>query len=343
MTRSIDPRDPADLLEAAGFWCVRLAHGDLTVQEQHDFDAWISASDAHGQAFDDVVRTWHSIDEVSLQPDVIAHRSQALDEFSKANARKWRAPRISLKPLFAIAASIALLLTGYGLYAQYAFTTYATTTGERRIVQLDDGSRLSLDADTEIKVRYSGDRRELRLERGRAKFDVAKDSLRPFTVLASNRIVVATGTAFSVELINRKVEVILYEGRVAVVDGRYRPTIAAPTGAKPAHAQREVQLLPGMELLAGSMGNERVSQTDAGRTLTWEAGLLTFEDEPLQMAVERVNRYSDVKLAVGDAEAAGLRVNGVYPAGDIQAFVEGVTGVLPVQTELRGGIRTFVK
>lgn len=338
MTEAMDRRDSPELLETAGFWCVRLAHGDLTLQEQHDFDAWISASDAHGQAFDDVVRTWHSIDAISLQPDVIAHRSQALEDFSKANARRWRAPRFSLKPLFALAASIALLLTGYGLYAQYAFTTYATTTGERRVVQLEDGSRLSLDADTEIRVRYSGDRRELRLERGRAKFDVAKDSLRPFTVLASNRIVVATGTAFSVELINRKVEVILYEGRVAVVDGRYRPT-----SAKPARAQREVQLLPGMELLAGAVGSERVSQTDAGRTLTWEAGLLTFEDEPLQMAVERVNRYSDVKLAVGDAEAAGLRVNGVYPAGDVQSFVEGVTGVLPVHAELRDGIRTFVK
>ncbi|MDT9600195.1 FecR family protein [Sphingosinicella rhizophila] len=342
MTQRGDQGNPGDLLETAGFWCVRVAHGDLSLTEQREFDAWISASDAHGRAFDDVVRTWHSIDAVSLQPDVIAHRSQALEDFSRANSRRWRAPLLRARRLFALAASIALLFLGYGLYDHYAFKTYATTTGERRIVQLDDGSRISLDADSEVKVRYSGDRRELRLARGRAKFDVAKDSLRPFTVLASERIVIATGTAFSVELINRRIEVILYEGRVAVLEDSDRAGPAS-TSDGPGHPRREVQLLPGMELMTTAAGKELVSQTDASRSLTWEAGLLTFEDEPLQIAVERVNRYSDVKLAVADIGTARLPVNGVYPAGDIRAFVEGVTGVLPVRTELREGVRTFVQ
>ena len=92
MTRILDTAEHSTLLEAAGYWCVRLAHGDLSLAEQQEFDAWIEVSDAHGRAFEEVVRTWHSVDVISLQPDVIAQRSQALEDFGKANARRWRAP-----------------------------------------------------------------------------------------------------------------------------------------------------------------------------------------------------------------------------------------------------------
>src|SRR3546814_17339617 len=43
--------------------------------------------------------------------------------------------------------------------------------------------------------------------------------LRPFSVAAAGKIVVATGTEFSVELLGRETRVILYEGHVAVLNG----------------------------------------------------------------------------------------------------------------------------
>src|SRR3546814_14684556 len=46
-----------------------------------------------------------------------------------------------------------------------------------------------------------------------------KDPLRPFSVAAAGKIVVATGTEFSVELLGRETRVILYEGHVAVLNG----------------------------------------------------------------------------------------------------------------------------
>src|SRR3546814_12464145 len=42
---------------------------------------------------------------------------------------------------------------------------------------------------------------------------------RPFSVAAAGKIVVATGTEFSVELLGRETRVILYEGHVAVLNG----------------------------------------------------------------------------------------------------------------------------
>jgi transmembrane sensor len=239
----------------------------------------------------------------------------------------------------ALAASLLLLIVSYGAYVHFQYTTYTTATGERRLVILEDGSRLSLDADSSVKVRLKRDRRELILVRGRAKFDVAKDTMRPFMVTAGDRIVVATGTEFSVELLTRKVHVILYEGRVNVLSA---PT-STGAGRGGGHAV-EMQLAPGKELVA-SIASDRaqVQSSDPNDTLSWEAGFLTFDNETLESAVERINRYTSAKLAVGDPGAARLRVDGVYPVNNPEAFVEGVTGVLPLRVENRDGIRTFVR
>jgi transmembrane sensor len=330
-------QEERSLLEDAGLWCFRLADGDMSAEEQAQFEDWLATSDEHRQAFDDTIRAWRGIDEVSLQPDMLAFRSAALEDFGSVNRSRWSERRSALRPLVAIAATILLLVLGYGTYVHLSYTSYATAIGERRLVILADGSRLSLDADSQVKVRLGRDRRELELIRGRAKFDVAKDTLRPFTVAAGDRIVVATGTEFSVELLTRKVHVILYEGRVNVL-----PVRGSAGNARSGRHDVEMQLAPGKELVA-SIASDRaqVQASDLNGTLSWEAGFLTFENEPLESAVERINRYTNAKLAVGEGGAAAMRVDGVYPANNPEAFVEGVTGVLPVRVVDRAGIRTF--
>src|SRR3546814_6222189 len=77
---------------------------------------------------------------------------------------------------------------------------------------------VSLDAATKVNVRMKEAGRQVELLAGRAKFDVAKDPQRPFTVAAGDKLVVAVGTSFSVELIDGQVRVILYEGQVEVRD-----------------------------------------------------------------------------------------------------------------------------
>jgi transmembrane sensor len=57
----------------------------------------------------------------------------------------------------------------------------------------------------------------------------------------------------------------------------------------------------------------------------WESGRLTFDDEPLAVAVERVNRYGATPVRLGDARAAAHRVSGLFDAGDTAAFVEAVS------------------
>src|SRR3546814_14429474 len=110
-----------------------------------------------------------------------------------------------------MAASVMLAFTVGLVWFSMRPTAYATEIGERQLAVLEDGSQVSLDAATKVNVRMKEAGRQVELLAGRAKFDVAKDPQRPFTVAAGDKLVVAVGTSFSVELIDGQVRVILYE------------------------------------------------------------------------------------------------------------------------------------
>src|SRR3546814_3917007 len=117
---------------------------------------------------------------------------------------------------------------------------YRTVLGERRVVTLADGSTVSLDAASEVRVAYSERARELALVRGQARFDVAHDPRRPFAVQARDQRVVATGTAFNVDLFGPQVLITLIEGHVQVLEAT--SSRAAPKARSEEHTS-ELQSL----------------------------------------------------------------------------------------------------
>lgn len=334
MTALTQDDTPMGYEEQAAEWCWRIADRTLTDPEQAQFDAWIRADPRHQQVFDEMVTVWKGTDAIAEMPGFLSLRAKALTTMESARERdeprsRWRAGWFQ-----AAAAAAALILTVFGSFWYFmdSAEVYGTGIGERRVVRLEDGSRISLDASSRVVVAYSEDRRSLRLERGRAKFDVAKDPLRPFTVTAGNQAVVATGTAFSVELLRGQMRVLLYEGEVAVVAqpamGRGAPARAVKPVGHPAATEH---LVPGQELVSSlSSGVVRVAPAKMERSLSWEEGRLDFVDEPLVRAVERINRYTDTPIVVGDTGAGRLLVNGVFDAGDTRSFVRGMTALFPL-------------
>jgi transmembrane sensor len=231
---------------------------------------------------------------------------------------------------WAAAAAIVLLAIGLMLPLRNPYSRYATGIGEARTVALADGSTLTLDADSAVAVHFSGERRDLTLERGRASFKVAKDPLRPFAVASGHHVVVATGTAFSVERLANEMRVSLFEGRVAVlrdVPGGHAVQLARTPGASEAAEQA---LTPGHELIVSDDARLASLRTAVAGDVPG-GGQLSFENEPLATAVERVNRYSVARRVQVSPEAAGIRVSGVFNAGDTEAFARGVAAAFPVR------------
>lgn len=320
-------------VEAAALWAMRLAESELTAEQQAEFDAWLDADPRHGELLEEIMGAWRSVDRYASAEPMTALRQQALASAGRSMRRGKRSfmPRELVGGL--IAAGLLLAIGGGVLWARLTPQTYETGLGERRVVALKDGSKISLDADTVVKVRYSSDKRLLWLDRGRAKFDVAKDALRPFSVTAADKMVVATGTAFSVELINAQVRVVLYEGHVAVLkrEPQDGTDAARATPVEVGSAPADRLLTPGRELVMPDRSPAQLAPeaamlepADPERSLSWEGGLLVFIDEPLDIVVQRMNRYAAKPLAVGDAATGRLKISGVFRAGDTESLVQGL-------------------
>jgi transmembrane sensor len=332
----VERRDEGEVrrLAEASAWAVRLSEHDLPTSE--DFEAWLAADPANAAAWDRVQASWTQVDEQASSPELLQLRRDALGRaHRRARARRdWPGQRVAL------AACLALLLLagigGGGLWWHLQPTVYETAMGERRVITLADGSTASLDSGTELKVRYSGDSRNLELVSGQARFDVAHAADWPFVVQARDKRIVAVGTAFNIDLLGKETLVTLIEGRVMVTDrsSRSKPLVAFKGGETSA-----IALSPGQQLLVvpGEAVRRRV---DVEKTQAWERGMLVFDNEPLAAVAERISRYTPEPVVVAPG-AAGLKISGVFKAGDEATFVDVLTHYLPVRAE-REGDRTVI-
>ncbi|HEX6866428.1 MAG TPA: FecR domain-containing protein [Caulobacteraceae bacterium] len=318
------PAKPTDaVLEAAADWRLRMDAPGWTPADEAALEAWLAADPAHADAFDRTGQVWEFFDEHAASPEMMRARRDAIDRAQRhAAGPGWllRMPRPA-KIAAGIAAAIVL---GAGIYPLVdGKDVYRTGFGERRVVTLADGSKLSLDGRTKIVVRYTRAGRDLKLLSGQARFDVASDPLRPFKVAARDQTVVATGTAFNIDVSAPVVCVTLIEGHAVVLD---RDAIKA----------KPVELGAGQQLLAPANAKPVVEVANLTEATAWQQGKIIFDDEPLTEAVERVNRYTKRHVTVSGEAARAQHVSGVFDAGDVDAFVEAVTYYLPVTAKVSG-------
>ena len=118
------------------------------------------------------------------------------------------------------------------------------------------------------------------------------------------------GTKFSVRRDGDKVTVSVVEGRVRVADSE-QPSV--PTAVITAG---DVAIAQGPSTLFTETSKERVDNA-----LSWRGGMLTFDQSPLSAVAAEINRYNRKPIEVRDAEVADIRIGGVFPASDPDAFV----------------------
>jgi transmembrane sensor len=310
------------LLAAAASWRVRLT--ELGLESTIEFEAWLAEDPAHELAWARVQAPWAEIGNQAASPELMELRRDALDRARSQGRQRWRGHADGTRRrtiAAAVAVLVAVVAGGVVQWERSQELVYRTALGERRVVSLEDGSRLSLDSDSEVRVRLRDEARRLELRRGQARFDVAHDAQRPFSVRARDQTVIATGTAFNIDLAGAGVVVTLIEGSVVVTP--------ADGDAAPREESAPVTLSAGQQLIAARAEPRRVAKVRLDHATSWETGELVFEDALLGTVAERVSRYSGTKVSV-DANARALRISGVFKTGDVATFVEMVTRYLPV-------------
>ncbi len=322
--RELSPEQQKRLEEAAQ-WRLRLRN-DPSLELSSGYLAWVE-DPQNGRALDAIEDGWGTVGELGASPEFLEMRQAALRRVRQAGVKQWLPRRMILRSAAAVLIA-GITAAGIYTYERAQPAVYDTDVGERRIIALPDGSRISMDSDTEVRVRYSDVSRAVKLDRGRARFDVAHDTSRPFTVRAGTETVVAVGTSFNVERLGAKVVVTLIQGRV-VIKSAAADVPSSAQESRPA-LRPPLSLQAGEQLVALADTPAKVSAANLQTATAWEAGHLIFKDETLAEAVERVNRYTQRPITV-EPSVASLRISGVFNAGDVGSFVSAVTSYFPIQ------------
>jgi len=183
---------------------------------------------------------------------------------------------------------------------------------QSRTFHLNDGSTVIVDADSRVTVRLDESSRQLRLEKGRARFEVTHDG-RPFTVRAGRGSVRALGTKFDVSILNdQSVRVDLLRGSVEVKTS-YR------SGKSRTDQHERLAAGESVEFDAdGVMQSVVVPRSVASRL--WPEGLVTYNGKELGAVLEEANRYGEAgfKLTTGDGATSRRPVYGTLKIDDPQ-------------------------
>ncbi|HVI33750.1 FecR family protein [Phenylobacterium sp.] len=311
-----DRRDRARSEAAA--WFARLGRQAVTTDALRAFRDW-RRTPANAQAYAEVERTWAKAGTLAQDPEIRAATHAALDR--RPRSRTAGLPRGPLAWGAAGLAALALaaaLRFGPGLAAP----AYDTGVGEQRLVVLEDGSRVRLNTDSRVRIRFHDDRRRVELVRGQAFFEVAHDPARPFTVDAGAADVRALGTRFDVRRLDGTVQVTLVEGSVRVQADAARAddeTHAAWT------------LAPGQQLTVAPGRAAAPRPADTAGATSWTTGRIVFRETPLAAAVAEVNRYAPHKISLEAPALAAAPVNGVFDTGDTEAFVAAASSLFGLE------------
>lgn len=257
----------SDLSDDALDWQALLHSGNASAADWARYQRWCQLSPAHRAAATEAEALW-------------------LDLGHTATAQAFEAPPLRRKPRHwaaAIAASLVLLVAGYGSWQQAPvwLADYHTGVGERQSFTLADGSRVLLNSASALSVAFNANERRVVLQAGEALFDTADDP-RPFVVETAGDTIQGGTATFSVR---RDGQVVLAKGEART--GNHALAVAA----------------------------------DASAQTAWQRGKLIFNGKPLGQVLAELERYQHGRILVPDSKLAALEVSGVFDLDDPQALL----------------------
>jgi transmembrane sensor len=298
-------------------WLARMGRAEVSARDQADFLAWLEADDDRLTLYEDAKASRAALEPLraELAPDMALLRWP----------RRRAAPGFAVISGLAAAAVVGAVLLVPMLRGGVEERLYEGGSHHIRDFTLSDGSRLTLDAGSAVRVAMADDARRIVLERGSAFFDVAHDAEHPFQVAVADRRIIVTGTRFVTTLAGEGAQVALLQGRVVV-----STRDVAEKGA----AQEGLVMTAG-EQVAFRAGKTEVRKVraDVEAATAWRERRLVFRDTPLSAVIGAVARYSDVPLIAADPALDRMRVTAVVPLEGEGPLSERLAALLNVRME----------
>lgn len=292
---------------AASDWFALRRSGAMSPQAAAELDAWLADPD-NSAAFADIEATWALVDAARDDPAMLAMR-EAAERAHPPARRRWIVGGAIAASLAAAAVALPLL-SSPDLISRLpgAARTISTGAGQMTTMTLPDGTVVTLDGGTVIKMRDTADQRLVTMESGRAFFRVANDG-RPFSVVAAGKRATAAGGAFDVNLANNCFDLTLVSGKVRVAD------------ASMLRHPQTAELSAGSRLLVADRGDWAVTRVNVEKQTGWLRGWLTYDRAPMGRIAADLNRYSDKQVVIADEKVAATPMMGAFRPGDVDSFV----------------------
>jgi transmembrane sensor len=335
-------KDSAEIEAAAADWFAKQEGGRWSADDQSRLELWLDASTANRIALLRLRAAWERSGRLKalgagVPAGTIPPRASwgfARNELQEADAPQYlqQNPEVAavLPRRFARAMAVSLMLaiaigTGWQFLANNA-SSYTTKIGAMSTVPLSDGSKITLNTNSQIRVALNSSERRIDLEQGEAFFEVAKDAARPFIVAIADKRVIAVGTKFSVRRDNDDIRVLVTEGRVKIEhsgSSARTPETQLAAGSQAQTAQAAVLV-------------DQPAPMEVEQLLSWRTGYIVFRDTRLADAVADFNRYTNRKIVIEDPAIANIRIGGNFRSDNADAFVSLIQSGFPIQVEQRG-------
>lgn len=286
------------ILADAVDWYVRLHDSHVDAATRTAWQAWYAADPRHAAA-------WARLEQ--LQGRLASAPGGAAQTL--ASARQDR--RHALKALALVLGVGAVGWQGYRASPWSA--EHSTRVGQRRLLALADGTRLDLNTDTRVDIRFDARQRLIHLHQGEILVQTAKDP-RPLSVRTAAGDIVALGTRFSVRQQDGASHVAVVAHAVEV-----RPTRVAQV--------RRVDAGYSLGFSADHLGPLLPLAPDA---LAWTRGMLVSVDWRLGDVVEELARYRPGYLGCS-RQVAELRLSGAFNLDDTDIALASLEDALPVR------------
>jgi transmembrane sensor len=255
-----------------------------------------------------------------------------MEQFEKLKQRR-------ILPLLIRISAAAMLITGLFFATKYFVAdknndikTYMAAYGERKNIQLPDGSIVTLNAGSNIKIneKFGATTRDVYLE-GEAFFEVKHDTSHPFIVHTPAMDVKALGTAFNVKayLNEKTTETSLIRGLVEVTlkeDNNLKMLLYPNQKIEWRHPNENTSssVAKKANINATDSLKKKLVVNPSGdiKEIAWKENKLIFDDEDFDGIAVLLERWYGAKINFRDSVIRNYRFTGIFEKEDLNTVLD---------------------
>lgn len=296
--------------------------GGATALQKQLIDEW-AKDDSNREFFFECLALWES-----QNPQFMADTNEALKRHQQRIINQptnesletlgepithWLKP-FWFRSLIAASVGIVLLLSGLFFKDNIRFKTYSTTFGETRLVTLTDGSQVTLNANSSLRVPRFGFGEKTRevVLLGEADFSIKHLPNHQHFVVQTNKNfeVVVLGTEFLVNTREKGTKVVLNKGKVRLLyqEGK---------------ASKELTMKPGNLVTFDNEGHVSLKQTPKPQDfISWKEHRFVFDGTTLAEISGLFAENYGITLQIPDKALTQWTISGAFTAYNAKELIE---------------------